>query len=117
MDSIIVNSLINTINPLSKAFIRIKNERTHVGNCFFRLDQLQAVYINNNTGITPELVVSGNLIPVDVTYEQFMRFMTSVIDSINSGCDEFQIHTLVITEETVRDIPSRTEKTHFNKLL
>lgn len=34
MDSTIVNSLINTINPLSKAFIRIKNERTHVGNCF-----------------------------------------------------------------------------------
>jgi len=112
-----VNSLINTLNPLSKAFIRIKNERTPVGNCFFRLDQLQAVYIDDNIGITPELVVSGALIPVDVTYEQFIRFMTSVIDSINSGCDEFQIHTLVITEETVRDIPSRTEKTHLSKLL
>ncbi|PEH53127.1 hypothetical protein [Yersinia kristensenii] len=110
MDSTKVNPLINTINPLSKAFIRIKNERTPVGNSFFRLDQLQAVYIDNNIGITPELVVSGNLIPVDVTYEQFMSFFATVIDSINKETNRIQIHELIITEETVRNIASRTEK-------
>ncbi|EEP89592.1 hypothetical protein ykris0001_44550 [Yersinia kristensenii ATCC 33638] len=39
-----------------------------------------------------------------------MSFFATVIDSINKETNRIQIHELIITEETVRNIASRTEK-------
>jgi len=96
---------------LSNVFIRIKDKRTPCGNYFFRLDKLNCISINDNSGLTPLLEVTTGYISPSVSYEQFMNFMMQVFSDISESDSGIKIYELIVDEETVRDIPSRTRKT------
>lgn len=103
-------NLQGTKKALSNIFIRIKDERTPHGNFFFRLDQLTFVSVIDNKGLTPLLVVSGEHIDPSVSYEQFIDFITFVINDVNKSGDDIKTHELIINNETVRELNHRTEK-------
>ena len=96
---------------LSNVFIRIKDKRTPCGNYFFRLDKLNHISINDNSGLTALLEVAGVYIDPSVSYERFMTFMMQVFTDISESDIGIKIYELIVDEETVRDIPPRTRKT------
>ncbi|EEC8836662.1 hypothetical protein [Escherichia coli] len=102
---------INEAPTLPTVFIRINDKRTPGGNIFFRLDKLEEVYTCDNIGLTPEIKINGSSITPTITYEQFINFITEVIDDVNKGIEGIGIYELVVDENTVRDIAPRTQKT------
>lgn len=95
---------------LSNVFISIKDKLTPCGNYFFRLDKLDCISLADNSGLTPLLEVTGGYIEPNVTYEQFMNFIMQVFNDISDSDNSVKIFELIVDDETVRDIPSRTRK-------
>ncbi|WP_238392825.1 hypothetical protein [Buttiauxella sp. 3AFRM03] len=77
---------------------------------FFRLDKLDCVSVSNNLALGPLLEIAGNYIDPTVTYEQFMSFITQVFNDISESDNSIKIYELIVDEQTVRDIPPRTER-------
>lgn len=95
---------------LSNVFIRITDKIAPCGNYFFRLDKLDCVSVADNSGLTPLLEVTGGYIEPSVTYEQFIIFMMQVFNDISESDNSIKIFELIIDEETVRDVTSRTRR-------
>ncbi|MEN3260691.1 hypothetical protein AAH678_18420 [Sodalis endosymbiont of Spalangia cameroni] len=100
---------VNSNGLYSNIFIRIRDKRTPCGNCFFRLDQLHWVSIADNRGLTPILKFSDRYIEPSITYEQFIDFMSRVINDIKSNPEHVKIYEIVITDSTVREQHPRTK--------